>query len=69
MRHPSQVLGAESNDSVAVIRLGLTGDAERLYAWLEDEDVPITVETGRPGLREVVLWTPAGEVRIDQTFR
>ena len=69
MRHPSRVLGAEGNHSVAITQLGLTGDAERLYAWLEDEDGPITVETGRPGLREVVLWTPAGEVRIDQTFR
>lgn len=69
MRHPSHVLGAESNDSVAIIRLGLTGDAERLYAWLEDEGGPIAVDTGRPGLREVVLRTPAGEVRIDATFR
>jgi hypothetical protein len=69
MPHPSRVLGAEGNDSVAITRLGLTGDAERLYAWLEEEGGPIAVDTGRPGLREVVLSTPAGEVRIDETFR
>jgi Glyoxalase-like domain len=69
MRHPSRVLGAKSNDSVAIIRLGLTGDAERLYAWLQDEGGPIAVDAGRPGLREVVLSTPAGEMRIDETFR
>jgi hypothetical protein len=39
--------------------LGLTGDVERLYGWLEEEGGPIAVDAGRPGLREVVLWTPA----------
>ena len=67
--HPSHALGADSNDFVEIARLELTGDADRLRAWLDDEGGPIAVDTGPPGVTKVVLSTPGGEVGIDATFR
>jgi hypothetical protein len=66
--HPSQALGQDANDSVA-IRLHLTGDPIRLRDWLDDEGGPIVVSVGVPELSKVVLSTAAGEVSIDASFR
>ena len=67
--HPSLALGADSNEAVEIARLELTGDADRFHNWLGDQCIPITVNTGPPGVTRVVLSTPRGEVSIDATFR
>ena len=67
--HPSQALGQDANDSVAIAQLHLTGDPVRLRDWLDDERGPIVVSAGAPELSKVVLSTAAGEVSIDASFR
>ena len=67
--HPSHALGAGANDSMEIVRLELAGDADRLWAWLDDERGPIAVDSGPPGVTKVVISTPGGEVSIDATFR
>lgn len=67
--HPSRALDADSNEGVGIARLTLTGDADRLRSWLDDDVCSITVDTGPPGLRNVVLSTPNGEVTIEATSR
>ena len=69
MPHPSQALGADSNETIEIARLELAGDADRLRAWIDDERGPITVDSGPPGVTKVVLSTPGGEVSIDAKFR
>ena len=67
--HPSRALGADSNDSVEIARLELTGDAHRLWQWLGDDGGPVMVDAGPPGVTKVVLSTPRGEVGIDAGLR
>jgi hypothetical protein len=69
MPHPSSALGAGSNDSVKIARLELAGDADRLWAWLDYQGGPITVDSGPPGVTKEVIATPGGEVGIDATIR
>jgi hypothetical protein len=47
-----------------IARLTLRGEARRLAEWLGDHDMPVMVEPGAPGVAEVVLDTPRGEVAI-----
>jgi hypothetical protein len=65
--HPSRAGGEESNDS-EIVRLELTGDPEELQDWLDDEDVPVSVDTGPPAVTKVVLSTSEGELSIDTAF-
>ena len=67
--HPSRALGADSNGGVRIAGLDLSGDAGRLRNWLDDDVCSITVDTGPPGVRNVVLSTPGGEVTIESTSR
>lgn len=67
--HPSRALGADSNDSVEIARLELTGDAHRLWQWLGDDGGQVMVDAGPPGVTKVVLSTPGGEVGIDAGLR
>ena len=67
--HPSRALGEDSNDSVEIARLELTGDAQRLWQWLGDDGGPVMVDAGQPGVTRIVLSTPRGEVAIDAGLR
>lgn len=67
--HPSRAFGADANEGVGIARLALSGNADRLRKWLGDDVCSITVDTGPPGLRHVVLATPGGEVTIEATPR
>lgn len=67
--HPSQADGRGSNDGVEIIRLELTGDADRLRSWLDQDACPVAVEPGPSGVRKVVLSTPRGEICVDQSSR
>jgi len=50
-------------DGIAWVEVG--GDAERLRAWLGDEELPIRVSDGNPGIRRVALATSEGERVIE----
>jgi hypothetical protein len=63
--HPST---ATPNPGVALARLELRGDGERLARWLDGEHLPIDVHPGAPGVGTVALTTPSGEVTIDSTL-
>lgn len=67
-RHPSRADAEDSNDAVEIIRLELTGDADRLRAWLDDDACPVVLDPGPSGVRKVVLSTPSGEVCIDASI-
>ena len=66
--HPSQADGKGSNDGVEIIRLELTGDADRLRSWLDHDACPVAVEPGPSGVRKVVLSTPRGEICVDDSI-
>ena len=66
--HPSRSDGTDSNDGVEIIRLELTGDAERLRSWLDQDACPVAVEAGTSGVRKVVLSTPRGEICVDASI-
>ncbi len=67
--HPSRALGANANLGFGIGRLVLSGDADRLRNWLDDDVDCITVDSGPPGVRSLVLSTPRGEVIIEPTSR
>jgi hypothetical protein len=48
--------------SVAITRLELSGDVDRLAFWLDNHQLPIAVSAGRPAVRKVVLTGTAGEI-------
>jgi hypothetical protein len=50
--------------SVAITRLELAGDADRLAVWLGNHRLPIAVSAGRPAVRKVVLTGTAGEIVV-----
>jgi hypothetical protein len=49
---------------MAIERLGLRADADRLSAWLGDHELPVSVHPGPPGIDRVVLAGPTGEIEI-----
>ena len=51
-------------EAIAWVEIG--GDAERLRAWLGDEDLPIRVSGGEPGIHRVAIATSDGEFAIEQ---
>jgi hypothetical protein len=67
--HPSRALGTDANSGIGIARLALSGDAHRLRNWLDDDMSCITVDSGPPGVRNLVLSTPGGEVIIEATSR
>ena len=46
-------------------RLSLTGDADRIAAWLGDHDLPIDIGPGSSGLARLVLARPGGDVQFE----
>jgi Glyoxalase-like domain len=50
--------------SVAITRLELAGDADRLAIWLDNHRLPIAVRAGTPAVRKVVLTGTAGEIVV-----
>ena len=50
-------------DDIAWVEVG--GDAARLRAWLGDEELPIRVTPGAPGIRRVAIATSDGELVIE----
>jgi Glyoxalase-like domain len=55
--------------SVAITRLELAGDADRLAAWLDNHRLPIAVLAGGPAVRKVILTGAAGEFVIGDDDR
>ena len=52
--------------SVAITRLELAGDADRLAVWLDNHRLPIAVRAGRPDVTNVVLTGTASEIVVGQ---
>jgi len=50
--------------SVAITRLELAGDVDRLAVWLDNHRLPIAVRAGRPDVTNVVLTGTAGEIVV-----
>jgi Glyoxalase-like domain len=50
--------------AVRLERLGLSGDEERVAAWLGTDDLPINVSAGPPAVTEVVLASNEGFGRL-----
>ncbi len=46
-------------------RLSLTGDAQRIAAWLGDHDLLIDIEPGPPRQSRLVLARPGGDIPFD----
>jgi hypothetical protein len=44
--------------------LSLTGEPDRIAAWLGDHDLPIDVEPAPPGATRAVLARPGGDIRF-----
>jgi hypothetical protein len=49
---------------VAIARLELDGDAERLESWLGDASLPISVREGAPAIARVILSGASGEFTL-----
>jgi hypothetical protein len=46
-------------------RLSFTGDADRITAWLGDDDLPIDIEPGVARPARLVLARPGGDIQFD----
>jgi len=57
VRHPA--------GAVEIASLDLTGDPDRLRSRLGDHRLPVTVSSGDPGLRSIVLAASGGETVIE----
>ena len=62
VRLPGTTAVAHPAAPVAISKLLLDGDPDRLAAWLGDHALPIVVRTGRPAVAAVVLSTATGEI-------
>jgi hypothetical protein len=49
---------------IPVARLVLQGPTGRLSEWLGEHALPVAVEPGSPGVAELVLAYPSGEISI-----
>jgi hypothetical protein len=56
-RHPA--------GAVRIAELQLTGDPDRLSAWLGTHRLPMAVRTGAPAVASIVLSGPGGELILD----
>ena len=59
---PGRTSAQHPSGTVAIAELVLTGDADRLAAWLDGAALPIAVRAGEPAVRRVVLHGPAGVI-------
>jgi hypothetical protein len=63
---PGRAAATHRSGSVEIARLELSGDADRLAAWLGPHRLPITVRAGAPAVASIVLTGAAGEVVVDE---
>ena len=62
--HPGSARAGHGVRAAGIAWAEVGGDAERLRAWLGDEELPIRVSDGNPGIRRVALATSDGEFVI-----
>jgi hypothetical protein len=62
---PGRAAAPHRAGALKIAELRLTGDADRLAAWLGAHRLPITVATGAPAVTSVVLTGAPGEVVLD----
>ena len=63
--HPGSARAGHGVRAEGVAWVEVAGDAERLRAWLGDEELPIRVIAGEPGITRVAFATSDGELVID----
>jgi hypothetical protein len=59
---PGRAPRADPVGALKIVSLRLTGDADRLAAWLGCRDMPITVRSGAPAVTGITLAGSAGEI-------
>jgi hypothetical protein len=64
---PGRMASTHPAGAVTLTRLVLTGDPDRLTAWLGDHRLPIIVRPGSPALERIVLAGATGEIELDGT--
>jgi Glyoxalase-like domain len=62
---PGETPTAHPAGRVRITKLQLTGDEDRVAAWLGTHHLPIEVRPGTPGLVSITLTGPADEIVID----
>lgn len=63
--HPGSARAGHGVRAEGIAWVEVGGDAERLHAWLGDEELPIRVTSDEPQIRRVALATPDVELVID----
>jgi hypothetical protein len=51
--------------SLRIAEVRLTGDSDRLAAWLGTQTLPVTISPGTPAVASVVLAGATGEIELD----
>jgi hypothetical protein len=59
---PGHAAAGHPAGAVTIARLELTGDRDRLAAWVGGHALPITVRPGAPAVSSIVLFGEAGEI-------
>jgi Glyoxalase-like domain len=59
---PGRAAAGHRPGSPRIARVELSGDPDRLAAWLGGQRLPITVQKGAPAIVSVTLTGPAGEI-------
>jgi Glyoxalase-like domain len=63
---PGRAAATHRSGSVEIARLELSGDPDRLAAWLGLHRLPITIRAGAPAVASIVLTGAAGEIVVDE---
>lgn len=63
--HPGSARAGHGVRAEGIAWVEVGGDAERLRAWLGDEELPIRVTSDEPGIRRVALATFDGDLVIE----
>jgi Glyoxalase-like domain len=61
---PGRATATHRAGTVHLERLELSGNEDRVTAWLGAEDLPIAVSAGPPAVRSIVLRTDQGELEV-----
>lgn len=59
---PGRARRADQSGPLAIVSLRLSGDPDRLTAWLGRHDMPITVRPGPPAVTGITLAGSVGEI-------
>jgi hypothetical protein len=59
---PGRAAAKHRAGDVSIARLELTGEADRLAAWLDGHTLPVAVHPGAPAVARVVLSGAAGAI-------